>query len=208
MLNLASLNNLPLILVCVVPGFIIVSIRSQFLTGRSASHSIPLLVYVTVSFIYNALAYPFISYVLLRSNSNFVDILIWFALIAVIPAVVGLLFGRINARRNWLRRFLRSCGFHSIVHPIATAWDWKFGTMTEEQWVIITLKDGTYLGGFCGTESFISSESSERDLYIQQVYDIDDSGMWQLRKGTSALIAAGQVSRIEFICPSSKESDQ
>ena len=207
MLNLASLDNLPLILVCVVPGFIILSVRSQFLTGRSASHSTPLLAYMTVSFIYNAFAYPFIACVLSKSQFSFIDIFFWFVLIVAIPAVFGLLLGRISARRNWLHRFLRSCGFNNTVHPIATAWDWKFGTMPE-QWVIITLKDSTYFGGFCGKESFISSESDERDLYVQQVYDISDCGKWQLRKGTSVLIVASQVSRIEFINPSSRGNSQ
>ena len=213
MLNLASLNNLPLILVCVVPGFIIVSVRSQFLTGRSASHGTPLLVYVTVSFIYDAFAHPLISYFSLKpdfsfADLSFIDVIIWLALIAGVPAVIGLLFGRISVQGNWFHGLLQSWGFNKTLHPIETAWDWKFNPMQDRQWVIITLKDGTYFGGFCGTESFISSEPNERDLYIQQIYDIDDDGTWQLRKGTGVLVAGGQVSRIEFICPSSKESDQ
>lgn len=80
--------------------------------------------------------------------------------------------------------------------------------MTGGQWVIITLKDGTYFGGFCGGKSFISSEPRERDLYIQQIYDIDDDNKWELREGTSVLIAASQVSRVEFIYPSSRENAQ
>ena len=43
------------------------------------------------------------------------------------------------------------------VHVMPTAWDWKIGDMTE-QWVLVTLKDGTRFAGLCGSDSFISSD--------------------------------------------------
>ena len=73
------------------------------------------------------------------------------------------------------------------------------------QWVIITLKDGTCFGGYCDKNSFISSDPSERDIYIHYIYEIDDDGEWCLRPGTGMLISAGEVSRIEFISQPSNE---
>ena len=206
MLNLASLDNLLLILVFVVPGFIIVSIRSQFLTGRSRSDSRTFLIYVTVSFLYNSFAFPFIDYIQLRCQSGFYKILIWLALSVFVPAFLGFLFG-LGAQKTCFYKVLRNCGLNTV-HPVETAWDCVLGTKMTEQWVIVTLKDGIYFGGFCGSESFISSEASERDLYIERIYDIDNNNTWHLRDKTSMLVASGQVSRIELIPqPTTKGED-
>ncbi len=78
----------------------------------------------------------------------------------------------------------------------------------SEQRVIITLKDGTYFGGYCNHNSFMSSDPSERDIYIHCIYDIDNHGKWCLRPGTSMLISAGEVSRIEFLPELPEEGNQ
>ena len=78
-----------------------------------------------------------------------------------------------------------------------TAWDWKFGNMDNE-WVLVTLKDGTRFAGFCGAQSFISSDPAERDIYVQWIYDIDDNHHWQSRGETGVLITSGEVKTIEF----------
>lgn len=78
-----------------------------------------------------------------------------------------------------------------------TAWDWKFGNMNS-QWVLVVLKDGTHFGGLCGPDSFVSSDPTERDIYIQWVYDIDDEKNWHPRGETGVLICAGEVRTIEF----------
>ena len=66
------------------------------------------------------------------------------------------------------------------------------------QWVLVTLKDGTRFAGFCGSESFMSSDPTERDIYIQRIYDIDDENKWSPRGDNGVLIAAGEVQTIEF----------
>ncbi len=35
-------------------------------------------------------------------------------------------------------------------------------------------------------------------MYIQWIYDIDDTGKWSLTKEKGVLIAAGEISTIEF----------
>ena len=66
------------------------------------------------------------------------------------------------------------------------------------EWVLVTLKDGTRFAGFCGPDSFISSDPAERDLYIQWVYDLDDEDGWRSRGETGLLVAGGEISTIEF----------
>ena len=78
-----------------------------------------------------------------------------------------------------------------------TAWDWKFSSM-DSQWVLVTLKDDTRFAGYCGPDSFMSSDPIERDIYVQLVYDIDDENNWIPRGDNGVLITSGQVKTIEF----------
>ena len=193
--DLKSLDNLYLILGFLVPGLIVLFVRSQFITGRRPPHAAALLSYLTVSIIYYALALPLVDFVLSIQEPGYLKALAWFGLVFVGPAIFGLLLG-INIQQGLLRRFLRWCRLNPI-HVMPTAWDWKFGGMKDE-WVLVTLKDGTRFAGFCGQHSFISSDPTERDIYIQWIYDIGDNNKWSPRGDTGVLIAAGEIRTVEF----------
>lgn len=190
--KLLSLNNLYLILVFIVPGFIALSVRSQFITGRiSPQNKASLLSYLTISVIYGALVLPFVDPAWLKESR-----LAWFVLVFIGPIFLGLLLG-INIQKDFVRRFLNRFGLYPA-HAIPTAWDWKFNGMAE-QWVLVTLKDGTRFAGFYGARSFVSSNPDERDMFIQWIYDIDEDGTWTPPKSErGVLIAAGEIRTIEF----------
>ena len=192
---LKSLHNIHAAMGLFVPGLIVLFIRSQFVTDRRPSHSAAVLTYLAVSLVYYALLFPFFDLVRLLSEPRYDGVWVWFLLIFAGPAILGALLG-INIQKNLLRRFLRLLGIN-IVHAIPTAWDWKFGNMTE-QWVLVTLKDDTRFAGFCGPGSFMSSDPAERDIYIERIYDIDDEDRWLPRGENSALIAPGEIKTIEF----------
>lgn len=194
MQDLSSLDDFYRILGFLVPGLVVLFVRSQFVTGRRPPHSAAVLSYLTISVIYYALALPLL-HLALSTSGTWQSPLAWFSLIFVGPAGLGLLLG-LNVQKNWLRRVLQRWHL-SVVHPIPTAWDWKFGRSGYE-WVLVTLKNGTRFGGFCGPESFMSSDPNERDLYIQWVYEIDDEGQWSASDERGLFIAAGEVRTIEF----------
>lgn len=194
MQDLSSLDDFYRILGFLVPGLVVLFVRSQFVTGRRPPHSAAVLSYLTISVIYYALALPLL-HLALSTSGTWQSPLAWFSLIFVGPAGLGLLLG-LNVQKNWLRRVLQRWHL-SVVHPIPTAWDWKFGRSGYE-WVLVTLKDGTRFGGFCGPESFMSSDPNERDLYIQWVYEIDGEGQWSASDERGLFIAAGEVRTIEF----------
>ena len=55
-----------------------------------------------------------------------------------------------------------------------------------------------YSDGFCGPESFMSSDPEERDIYIQWIHHVDDENNGSPRGRTGPLIADGEVQSIEF----------
>lgn len=200
--DLKTLEGVYLTLSLLVPGFIASFVRSQFTTGRRLIHSDALLSYLSVSVIYYGLAFPFIGPLTAASQPLHEPLLGWFVLIFLGPAALGLLLG-ISVQRDYFRRVLQWCGLNPV-HVIPTAWDWKFGRMASE-WVLVTLKDGTRFAGFCGPQSFVSSDPNERDIYLQWIYDIDDQNKWSPRGENGVLIASGEVRTIEFWPYAAKE---
>ena len=192
---LKYLDNPDLIIGLFVPGLIVLFVRSQFVTDRRPSHSAALLTYLAVSLVYYALVFPLFYLIPFSDEFQNSKILVWYAFIFAGPAILGVLLG-INIQKNLLRRFLQWCGLN-VVHAIPSAWDWKFGNITE-QWVLVTLKDDTKFAGFCGQGSFISSDPAERDIYIERIYDIDNKNEWLPRGDNSVLITPGEVKTIEF----------
>ena len=53
----------------------------------------------------------------------------------------------------------------------------------------------------------MSSDPTERDIYIQWIYDIDYKNRWSSRGENGVLIAAGEVRTIEFWPYTSKENE-
>ena len=180
-------------LVFFVPGAIILYVRSQLTTGRLPPPSERFLSYLILSTIYLALTLPFIDYQpdLGLANLGSRSWIIW---LFMVPIVVGLVLALTGSH---FRDFLMKIGLKPV-HPIPSAWDWKFSNVSE-QWVLVTLSDGSQVAGLLGVESFVSDDPAERDIYIDQVYTFDpNSGKWTEAGRKSILVAGGQVKTVEF----------
>jgi hypothetical protein len=199
--DLNSLDAIYLALGFLVPGLVMVFVRAQFTTGRIPPPKDSLLTYLALSVVYYAFLLPAVGPVL-RIEAGYFKALAWLVMVFVGPALLGLLLG-LNARHGYARSLFRRLGL-ATVHVMPTAWDWKLGG-ADAHWVMVTLKDGTRFSGFFGAVSFASSDPTERDLYIEQVYDVDDENQWTPKPGCSVLIAAGEIQTIEF-WPDRKET--
>lgn len=149
------------------------------------------LTYLTVSVIYGTLVFRLVDPAWLTKSAP-----VYLGVVFAGPAALGLVLG-INIQRNLVRGLLGRIGLFTV-HVLPTAWDWKFAGALEEQWVLVTLKNGISFAGLFGKESFASSSSDERDLYIQWIYDIDEDGTWSSPGRKGVLISATEVSTIEF----------
>jgi len=192
--NLATLDSIYIALAFLVPGFVISNIRNQFLTGQERQGSELLIRYLCYSAI-NYATFGWILYIGIATQTNvFVKAIIWVLITLIGPAAIGLLAG-ISAQRDWFRKIYHWLGINPV-HVIPTAWDYKFARMAGE-WVLVVLKDGTKFAGFCGARSFASSIPNERDLFIQEIFDIDEDNRW-IPTEKSVLIAHSEIRTVEF----------
>lgn len=197
MTEVKSPEQLSLILGYVVPGLVVLYVRAQFLTGRVGPHKDALLSYFTLSVIYLAVVNAALPLATGSTAPLHEQTRYWLPILLGGAAVFGALVG-LNASLGATRRLLAKCGLH-LPHVMESAWDWKFSRFAGGL-VMVTLKDGSRVSGWCGKGSFIGSDPKERDLYLAQVYDVDEEGTWTMRTpGKGVYITGGEVRLIEFI---------
>jgi Family of unknown function (DUF6338) len=193
-----GIENFQLVLFFVVPGIIALFVRSRFVAGRTPSTKENLLIFVVLSLFYYSLTIFFIEPAISMQGPWIIRGLVWIFLILAGPAVFGFLLG-IAAQREWFTRFANTLGF-SLVHIIPTAWDWRFSTIPRHgMFVMVTLVSGERVAGYFGNSSFASSDTDERDLYIEEEYTATDEGAWEAREeSVGILISAKEIRYIEF----------
>ncbi|WGV16275.1 DUF6338 family protein [Fuscovulum ytuae] len=190
--ELATIENTSIVLFFVVPGLIILFTRAQFVTGGFKSTPDSILTYFVISSIYLAVCLPLIRWLELDPRSNHAA---WLIFVFVLPVLVGSTLG-LSVRRRWFLRLLHFFGMN-LVDAIPTAWDWKLGNIAA-CYVIVTLKDETRFYGLLSRRSFISSDPSERDIYIEECFKFGEDGTWNRFPNEGVLIAANEVRTIEF----------
>lgn len=198
--NLMASLDAPYLIGLFIPGLIALFVRSQFVTGWRLSHRDNILPYLTISIIYYSLVLPLVDLFLPEKAEHVTLVLVWFCIVFIGPAALGLLLG-VNIQEDLCRRIFRKFGLN-LVHVMPTAWDWRFNTLASEQWVLVNLTDGTRLAGFLGSDSFASSgDIGERDIYIQETYDIDENDNWiphNPHGESGVLISSGNIKTVEF----------
>jgi hypothetical protein len=87
-----------------------------------------------------------------------------------------------------------------LIDQIPTAWDDKFSKIEKALWLIVFLKYGSKVAGWFGKKSFASDGWSNRDLYIEEIYDIKEDGRWKATESPNegVLITGDQIKYIEF----------
>lgn len=87
----------------------------------------------------------------------------------------------------------------TFIHPIAKPWDYYFAKR-ESCWVIVHLKNGTSIGGIYDENSFASSYPAKEQIYLEQVWEIDDEGVFlkPVDRSKGIIILGDDISSIEF----------
>lgn len=180
-----------------VPAVIFLYIRAQFLNGRMPKAGDAAVNYLALTAVYYAVMFPFIKWAQSIPGNDVTWWVGWIVLTLLLPSLLGLSAG-IVASKAWVYKFLRKFGF-SPVHLIPTAWEWKFADC-QPTFIVITLCNGRAFGAWYGIQSFVSTDPTDKDVFLEETYDIDKHGCWSLR-GFAMLINSNEISTVEFAIP-------
>ena len=113
--------------------------------------------------------------------------------------LLGIIIG-ICTKNNYIRLLLSKIGIQTE-HPTPTSWEFLFSNISRYCWVIVTLKDKTEIKGYYGTSSFASSDLNNKDIYIEQIYTMnEETGMWETEpKKKGIWINGDEIAYIEIL---------
>lgn len=192
-MNIWETDKLYLFLAFFVPGFI--SIKVYDLIIPSERRDFSKAVFDAVAF--SAINFAVLAWLIVLINSeNFYQshLFLYYVLLTVIlfiaPMIWPIIF--VNIRKI---PFLAK----HTVHPIERPWDFVF-QKKEAYWIIVHLKNGTKIAGKFDQDSFASSSPSKEQIYIEQVWKIDDDGEFikPIERSKGILIVSDEIIGLEF----------
>src|SRR5438067_2472544 len=168
---LLNMQVLPIFLFYVVPGVVATGVYSYLIPSERRELADYLVELITFSMFYLA---PFFSLIGLlyipviqtRAYSFYPFVLV---AVFIVPAFLGWL-GSYLIQAPWLRQFAKL-----VVHPVPMAWDYVFGK-GKSYWVVFYLKNGKMIGGYYSSESFVSGYPDIQDIYVQELWRLDEPG--------------------------------
>ena len=113
-----------------------------------------------------------------------------FALV-IIPTLLPIIWLYLR-RRNFIRQHLP--------HPTDRPWDFFF-SQHKRCWVLVTLKNGKKIGGYYGSDSFVSSRPEPEQIYLEKHWALDkDNDLdHELKDTLGIIILTNEIESIEFI---------
>lgn len=197
--DLKSVETVYLTLGFIVPGMIIVLVRAQFFTGRVRTLSENIVSYIALTVLYYGLATPLVEVVLSIREPGRMKIFAWLSLIIILPGIIGFVLG-VLGQNDVFRRALRKLRINPV-HATPSAWDYAFARLRGDHFVMVTLSDGSTVCGVYGSHSFASSDPTERDLLLQEIYDVDGSSWTTRSERLAILIPSKEIKHVQFWNP-------
>jgi hypothetical protein len=195
-------QHLQTLLQFVAPGFIIVYFRSIFLNRITISIKDHTLLFILVSTIYAFAVFPLLDW-LVTSFPVLSDGVgkwsLWLATTVFMPLAVGVFLGHAT-QSGWTQKLWLYMGLRPL-NPYPTSWDWKFGQLYAPTYIIVTIDGGIQIAGFFGVDSFAASNREKRDIYIEEVWDLEGN-VWSRRQNRIGIWIPERVIRhIELVPP-------
>jgi hypothetical protein len=187
MFDLPTTSQVAGVVALLAPGLIILLIRSRFKGGAVPGFQDQLLAYAVASAAYYAGAYP------LFHATHGVKLPPWLwqlLLYFVLPCIVAVAIVLLDQSELFYRA-CRRIGLR-LTHHVPAAWDYAFSQMIKGTYVLVKLQDGTEYAGLMGKGSFASTATEERDLYIEQVWQIEESGPWKRVEPKRSVLLCGR----------------
>ncbi|MBU9723145.1 MULTISPECIES: DUF6338 family protein [Bacillaceae] len=200
-MSITNYTVLMIVLLFIVPGFIIDFIRRKFISLKDTRTEFVYIQFLIYScFNYGVWAFPI--YYLYKNDFQtqhpMLTFLFWISIMFVFPIVFGLISVIVH-QYSLMKKFYNKLGLNPI-HPTAVSWDYVFNNKKEGAYVTIHLKDNQPISGYFGSRSFASSLSSERDIFLEKIYELDEDGNWiELTPLRSIWIKGDEIKAIEYV---------
>lgn len=182
------------------PGIVILWVRSRFRDTTPPKLADKMTSYAVVSIAYSAASYP------LFHAEGWVELPVWLwqlLLYFLVPLLVGAVLVFFDQSERFYALTKRA-GLRPV-HHTPTAWDYTF-RRREPSFALVHLTDGSQIAGAWIDDSFASSTSGDRDVYLAQMFKVEDDGKWtEVVPPRSILICGGSIQMVEFIKGGSNE---
>lgn len=197
-----SINNYTafiIVLLFVVPGLIIDSVLRKFIPLKSSvAESSYLRLLIFSCYHYGLYATPIYYAFINNFHKSFpvLTVCLFLLIMFVSPLIIGFLIVYVRSK-NYQEWFVKKFNVKPI-KSIPVAWDYFFSE-TAGTFVRAYFKDGTIVNGQFGSSSYASSLPTERDLYLESIYEVDEDGNWEVTQNSRGmLIKAEEIKAVEF----------
>jgi hypothetical protein len=176
------------------PGLLILGIRARFKEGAVPELKDRLVSYAVASTAYYAVVAP-LFYV---TSGVALPEWLWASLhYFLVPCTLGMAIV-IFDQKEWFYKVSAHLGLR-LAHHIPAAWDYAFSKLGRGTFIWVKLNNGTEYAGKMGRYSFASSSTAERDLYLEEVWTINEKGPWtRLEPVRGVLLCGKDIQRVEI----------
>ncbi len=179
----------------VLPGFIAQRVYELFVAAPDRNAADNLFLGLAYGVVNATLTWPLLIWavpILTEANLSGAAILAYVAVLfslVVAPALIGYVTYLIRDSK-WLA---------SSLTPARTSWD-SFFSRRESCWIVCHLKNGARVAGYYGPESHASAFPNEQDLYLAQLWRLDEHDKFaeQIERSMGALVRRSDCDVIEF----------
>ncbi|WP_180042001.1 MULTISPECIES: DUF6338 family protein [unclassified Acinetobacter] len=191
-MSIPNLDSIWIFIFFIMPGFISLKVYNLLCPGKLPDFSTQMFSSIMYSCLSYAIHLPI--YLISATLQDF-SIITWkhvlfiTSLILIFPAVIPVAWLFIR-KIEWVNNFLP--------HPTNSPWDYVF-SQRNFYWLIVTLKDGTILGGKYGAGSFSSSYPEEPQIFISEQWLVDEEGfIRKVNDSSGIMILSKDIKTIEF----------
>ncbi|MBF8271468.1 MAG: hypothetical protein HW380_573 [Magnetococcales bacterium] len=184
-----------------VPGFISIKIYDLLIPGERRDFTKAIPEAISYSALNFAFLYPIWFFLPDHFQDRYPNIYPCFVFLALFlaPVVWPVLW-------VWISKKGFSSGF--IRSPIPTSWDYIFGKR-EAYWIIVHLTDGRRVGGRYDSQSFSTSYPDEPQIYLEEVWKLDDEGAFveKVKSSRGIVILGKDILSVEFFANGDEENE-
>ena len=192
-MDIWQVDKLALFLIFFIPGFISIKIYDLLVPGEKRDFTKSLFEVIG----YSALNFAAFSWLIIIIHAKELYDLqpkLYFMVLFLILFIAPILWPIIVLRLLTWKPIAKF-----VIHPIQKPWDYIFGKK-ESFWMIVHLKDGRKIGGRYDTNSFASSYPADEQIYLEEVWKLDEKGKFieTIDRTKGILILSKDISSIEL----------